>query len=611
VTAVELVRYLTWTIYAVIFVHVVGQAIRSPRGTNINITIFFALPALIIALNVAQLLDLAELGPLLGRINGVLILLFAFFLLRLVNDFAPTPRQIMLGALVALFLISVAWWLLQPAPSWLALLLVLYVFGIKAYGASRFLQQARRSSGVTQRRMRMVAAGAILVGVAVFFSAMRTLVPTQADLFSALTQAMALSSALSYYAGFSPPATLRRLWQEPELRAFLGRSARLPRLPTTEAIVQELARGAAASTGAPRATIGLWDEEHELLRFPSAGPFSEYKPDEQLPAGRAFLLQQPQFSGNVEQEGPQYATTFRTAGARTVLAAPITAGDRRLGVLVVYGPTTSLFAEDDLILVQLLADQAAVILESRALIDEAARVQAREEATRMKDDFLSAAAHDLKTPLTTLVIQSQLLERRLLRDPETRVDLASIQRIVQEAIRLKALVLELLDATRAERGQIVGQLERTDLAIITEESSQRHAWLQHKLALQIERPLEGNFDSIRIAQLMDNLIENAIKYSPTGGTVEISLRREEEHAYLTISDQGIGIPRADLPHIFDRFYRAGNVNDRAFAGMGLGLFICRAIVEQHGGRIWATSQPGEGTTFHITLPLPTGSAPAA
>src|SRR5207237_4693110 len=138
---------------------------------------------------------------------------------------------------------------------------------------------------------------------------------------------------------------------------------------------------------------------------------------------------------NVPPANPLYRARHGTA---SLVAAPITAGEQRLGVLVVYAPRTPVFAEEDLALVQLLADQAAVILESRALIDEAARVRAREEVARMKEDFLSAAAHDLKTPLTTLVAQAQMLERRAIRDPNAPADVVSIQKLIKETERLRA-----------------------------------------------------------------------------------------------------------------------------------------------------------------------------
>jgi len=252
--------------------------------------------------------------------------------------------------------------------------------------------------------------------------------------------------------------------------------------------------------------------------------------------------------------------------------------------------------------VQLLADQAAVILESRALIDEAARVRAHEEATRMKDDFLSAAAHDLKTPLTTLVAHTQLLERRAVRDPNAPIDLASIQKLGKEVQRLRTLVLELLDAASAEQGKLLGRKEVTDLVNIAHETCARHHSERHPCFVEAENEVVGTYDPIRILQLIENLVENAVKYSPGGGPVRIKLWHDNGCNHLTVTDSGIGIPTEDLKNVFERFHRGSNVDDKRFAGMGLGLFICKGIAEQHGGTISVMSKSGEGSTFHVELP---------
>ena len=118
-----------------------------------------------------------------------------------------------------------------------------------------------------------------------------------------------------------------------------------------------------------------------------------------------------------------------------------------------------------------------------------------------------------------------------------------------------------------------------------------------------ENPVVGTYDPQRIAQVLENLVENAVKYSPEATEVRIGVGQRDAQATLDVSDDGIGIPAEDLPRVFDRFYRAANVDDRRFAGMGLGLFICRGIVEQHGGRIWVESTVGAGSTFHVTLPI--------
>jgi signal transduction histidine kinase len=413
----------------------------------------------------------------------------------------------------------------------------------------------------------------------------------------------ALGATLGYYFGFAPPQFLRHVWQEPELRAFLSRTVRLTQLLDIAAIVHELEQATAAAVGTPHATIGLWDENQRSMHFLVNGQLVQRAATDDSPAIQVFETQRSLFVPDVLQAYPARAASSRAYGAKSLLAAPITADNHRLGVLLVYAPYAPIFANDDLTLLQILAGQAAVLLESRALMDEAARVRAHDEATRLKDDFLSAAAHDLKTPITTLLVKAQLLERRAMRNPEAPTDVAGLRVLVQEAQRLRRLVLELLDAARAEQGRLVGDRAEVDLVPIVQMVGARHETRQHHIRIDAPTALVGIYDDVRIEQLFENLLENAVKYSPGGGSIDIKLWSEQEQARLTVSDQGIGVPPQDLASIFDRFYRAGNANERQYVGMGLGLFICRGIVEQHGGQIVVTSTPGIGTTFSVTLPL--------
>jgi signal transduction histidine kinase len=607
-TAEQLVTYVTWTVYVLIFLAVTAKVVRRPTRTNVDIALFFAATALVIVLSVAALPVLHLFVPtrITNAISGTLILSLSYLLIRLLDDFTEVPSYLVRLAGVAWLLLSASLFVWEQVPPWMTLLLLLYFVGLQLYGALMFMRESRRTSGVTRRRMRAIAAGSLFLGLNIFMAGPRLAFPGLNPLWDALTQAFGLASGISYFIGFAPPVWLRRAWQEPELRAFLGRAASLPRLPTTEAIVGELERGAAMTTGARSASIGLWLEEEQLLRFEhSARGVADYVPEPTLPGGKAWLSQKPTFINNLERSSPDYVEAIRAAGARAALAAPITAGDKRLGVLVVLSPRAPIFAEDDLELVQLLADQAAVILESRALIDEAARVRGREEATRLKDDFLSAAAHDLKTPLTTLVAQTQLLLRRTQRAPDAPADIKALERMEREAVRLKTLVLELLDASRTEQGQLVGTREQVDLTAVARQVGERHESSRHPFHFENNGAIVGQWDRVRIEQLVENLVENAVKYSPEGGPVQVKVWKngDDRTACLSVSDSGIGIPSQDLPHLFDRFYRAGNVNDRQFSGMGLGLFICQGIAEQHGGRIWATSRPQQGSTFHVELPL--------
>ncbi|HYO49340.1 MAG TPA: GAF domain-containing sensor histidine kinase [Chloroflexia bacterium] len=605
-TADELVQYLSWAMYTLIFVLVSARAIRRPLRANIDIALFFTVVTIIIAITVLLALKYLQRTSLLSAITLTLLFFLGYLLLRLTDDFSEVPRWLMRSAEVSLALLVVGTFVtLIPGlreALWVILLGLAYLVALLLYTVVAFVRESRRSSGVTYRRMRAVAAGSLFLCLTFFVLIVSIFVPSLQGLWTALSHLTSLASGISYFLGFAPPSVLRRAWQEPELRAFLGRAARLPRLPTTAAIVEEMEEGVRASVGAPHARIALWDETAQVLHFNLDNGPIDLLPSEASISGRSFLTQRSLFTDNIRRDSPAMVKAAEASGTKALLVAPITAGDKRLGVLVAYAPRTPIFADEDLDLLQLLADQAAVILESRALIDEAARVQAREEVTRLKEDFLSAAAHDLKTPLTTIIAQTQLLERRAMRDPDAPTDIASVRKLLKEIERLKTLVLELLDAARAEQGKLVGERAEVDLTAAAQETCARHDSERHPCIVEAEGPIVGIYDSNRILQLFENLVENAVKYSPEGGPVRVKLWREGGWNHITVTDAGIGIPADDLPNVFERFHRGTNVDDRQFAGMGLGLFICRGIAEQHGGRISVSSTPGGGTTFHIVLP---------
>jgi len=201
------------------------------------------------------------------------------------------------------------------------------------------------------------------------------------------------------------------------------------------------------------------------------------------------------------------------------------------------------------------------------------------------------------------VNQALLLERRAIRDPQTPPDLVGLRRLVKESKRLSALVIELLDASRLEEGGLVSDGVPTELVEMAREIIERRSDARHAVDLDGDAEVVAEIDRARIAQLLENLLENAIKYSPAGGEIGITVTREGDQARIVVRDGGIGIPAADLPHVFERFHRGTNVDDRRFAGMGLGLYICRGIALQHGGSISVESVVGRGSTFTVALPL--------
>lgn len=603
-TALELVQDLTWLIFIAIAVATLLRATHRPTPSNVDVGLLFGITTFIIVeSSVVTALGITP-NAWTNDLNSGLVMLLPFFLLRLADDFAGVGRRVRAAGTSAIALSIAALVAYAPPRPLLATALVGAVFVVVTlYAALVFLRNLERTHGVTRRRMTAIALGSAFLGAVILVATVGAIDPAVTGLEQILTNGLALATAVSYYVGFAPPRVLRRAWQEPELRSFLTRAAELPRLGTTEEIVREIERGAAAATGGD-ASLGLWDERAGVLRFTqrgAAGTFGVRPPN--LIAGRIFEMQRPMFVLDAARGDPENAEVYRKRHVRIVVGAPITAGTRRLGVLTAFSERAPVFTQDDLELVQLLADQAAVVLESRALIDEAARVRAHEEATRLKEDFLSAAAHDLRTPLTTIIGQAQALERRARRDPALGAEVGGIQRLVRESVRLRELVAELLDASRLERGQLVGPFAPTDVGRLVADVARRQVAEQRPLEVRAEPGLVTYCDAHRIDQVVTNLLENAMKFSPPESELEVRAWRDGDQGIrVSVSDHGIGIPATDLPHIFDRFRRGSNVDDRRFAGMGLGLYISRGIVEQHGGRIWVESQVGEGTTFHVALP---------
>jgi signal transduction histidine kinase len=603
-TALQLIQGLTNVLFVGIFLLVAVGASQHRTRTAVDTAFFFG--AITVALLEGPVLQLLGIGSSVASttVAAVLVMSLPYLMMRLLADFADVPllvRAATLGGLIASAIVVVTSG--SPIDPTATLFLLAYFALVALYVAFGFVRLARRSSGVTRRRTQAVAAGMALLGIAVLVAAGSTLAPSWAGAVSGATQVLALFAAVAWLLGFAPPIQLRRYWQEPELRAFLARAGTLPRLPTTEAIIRELERGAGESFGA-RAAIGLYDEAVRGLRFDDGqGALPVIVPkDSQFLASRVFASQRAEFFPDAARAHPEHASEYRTARVGPVLVAPITAGSRRIGVLEAFAAHQPVFSSDDLALAQLLADQAAVVLESRWLIDEAARVQAVEDAAKLKEDFVSAAAHDLKTPLTTLLGQAQILEVRFARDPALAAHQPAIGRIAREARRLSALVDDLLDASRIEDGKLDVRRELIDVGAVVRRVVERNRPEKERIVVDALERLPGTFDPRRIEQLVDNLVENGLKYSDEDSPVEVHAWHDMTAIRISVRDHGIGIPATDLPHVFDRFHRAANVDARRYAGIGLGLYICRGIAREHGGRIWVESTVGEGSTFHVALP---------
>lgn len=232
-------------------------------------------------------------------------------------------------------------------------------------------------------------------------------------------------------------------------------------------------------------------------------------------------------------------------------------------------------------------------------------VSQREELNRQKDEFIALASHELKTPVTAIKGYAQMGLLTAQRSADDRL-VRTLRVIDTQANRLTRLINELLDVALSEERGINMSFEEFDLGKLMHEVASDLQLTAPHFSIDLSAG-EGDTpvlaDRHRIEQVLTNLMHNAIKYSGNSSRIEISLSKQEDEAVVSVRDFGVGIPAGQQEKVFERFFRASNVSSANYSGLGLGLFITRSIVTQHGGRIWLESSAGRGSSFYFTLPL--------
>jgi PAS domain S-box-containing protein len=297
---------------------------------------------------------------------------------------------------------------------------------------------------------------------------------------------------------------------------------------------------------------------------------------------------------------PEHRAAVLALNVRSAMTVPLRFRDEIMGAITfTLSETARAYTDEDLQRAEDLARRAAAAIENARLYSAA------QEAIRIRDEFLSIASHELKTPLTPLQLQLDSLAATLRNSALTSDKLNHrLETANRQTRRLTKLVENLLDVSRISAGRLSLDRERFDLSEITTEVAERFgadaAAAGCQIAVHTDHPVVGQWDRLRLEQVVSNLLSNAIKYG-AGKPIEVHVRQEGGAARLVVADQGIGISPEDSARIFGRFERA--VPLRHYGGMGLGLYIARQIVDAHGGSIVVSSAPGRGSTFTVVLPL--------
>ena len=305
-------------------------------------------------------------------------------------------------------------------------------------------------------------------------------------------------------------------------------------------------------------------------------------------------------------QSEEHLTALLALDPKSVILVPLSVHGRMLGVIALVSCTESrAYGPSDMRLATEFALRSALAIENARLYSKV------NQAIQARDDVLGIVAHDLRNPLGTILMQTHLL-RRSEAEPE-RGSRRPAEVIERAANRMNRLIKDLLDVTRMEAGRLPLEQGRLSAAQVICESVDAQKSLAESASIELRCDCDVELQALpdvwgdhdRLLQIFENLIGNAIKFSNSGGHIAVGAMSRDRDVLFWVADTGPGIAPEALPHVFDRFWQAGQAKR---TGAGLGLPIVKGLVEAHGGRVWVESDPGHGSTFFFTVPTGAGSA---
>lgn len=325
--------------------------------------------------------------------------------------------------------------------------------------------------------------------------------------------------------------------------------------------------------------------------------------------GQVISSGYPSLTSNLDVSTPHETTTYHAVQMRlaSLLVLPLRTRREIIGALVIAANNPERQMTDHkLPLAEVLAERAALAIENSRLYTE--QVEARrkvEDLSRLKDEFLSIASHELRTPVTSIKGYTQLA-RTLIHENDLKTSEEYLEVALDQIDRMSRLILELLDVSRIETGRLEIRREKMRWSEFVQDVVQHHHTASKDRRFYLDLPATSRIvhgDRDRLEQVLGNLLENAVKYSPDGSDIFVEVKEDHDRVITAIRDKGIGIPSDELGQVFERFHRGRQVSSTNYGGLGLGLYISKQIVERHSGSIWVESREGAGTTFYFALPF--------
>jgi signal transduction histidine kinase len=378
-----------------------------------------------------------------------------------------------------------------------------------------------------------------------------------------------------------------------------------------ESYLQSLLSAAIELTGSESASLLEYDEAAQEFHFKLVPWFhrdatrSARVPLDGSVAGWVFQNMKPLAIDDATIDARHYKTIDQLTGfvTRSILAVPLVARGKPVGVFEAFNKKDT-YTISDILVLETLAALATAALQNDALEKNATSSPDEiRELERMKNEFIAITSHELRTPLGLILGHATFLKELLGSQHDEQVD-----SIIRNAARLKEIIESLTRMDNYETGGALIRSRQTSVARIIEDVIASFSDMAGKknIALKKDIPagqdLPVEIDSGKISVALSNLMKNALTFTDEGGEVIVCGGQQPDFVQVSVQDNGLGIPANDLPRIFDRFYQVESHLTRRHGGMGLGLSVAKAMIEMHGGRIWAESENGQGSTFTFILP---------
>jgi signal transduction histidine kinase len=636
------IRYAAVLLFFAVAFKAILKLHQHRNAENLSFALFFSTLAVSAAIIEAARGD----GVAIGLENRLFVLAIAahpYLLMLLISTIRTVPRPFLIAGAIGLVatVLTVAFAVSSasaPQPTLRFFIPVVYFFSIQFWGAATFWKEAQNARGVMRNRHFFIVAGMLLlaamIGLHLWF-----VYRASSPLADILYTVVAVATATAYYIGFEPPAFVRRNWQTVQINAYQsGIIGTLINKPA-DRILRYMTQASIQAVGGQDYIIATYQPMEQRFSLTTEKESLAFK------IAREDLAALGQFTEDLNPKA-HYIRRRDTTGdklagnildgfqAKAMFVVPVVQFPRSLVFVAIIPRSGTLFAEEDLKLLISFAQQARTVLENNTLIAETQglieelrdetddleeMVIQREQALRASQDelyrrlvqmsalyreleaFSYSVSHDLRTPLRAITGFSEALMEDYgeILPQEAR---EYLQRITANSHKMSGLMDSMLKLSKMSRTEMnLTEVDLTDMAVrITHELRALHP--THEVAFEVDPGLVAYADSDLVRVLLTNLLSNAWKYTRGVSQSVVSLRRiktDGETAFV-VSDNGVGFEMAYADKLFKPFKRLHPADE--FAGSGIGLAIVQRIVNRHGGRVWAESQPGAGAKFYFTLP---------